>query len=224
VRPSYAADFPSVPNSAWSQLEGFQHLLIESAIPQGLVGFAPDAIPGEIARSLLLLQEIGPGTLIDIGSGAGLPGVPLAFARTDSGPVYLLDRKERACRFLERVVRELQVSAEVACVSAEEAAKGHLSEAGDCIVGRAVAPLPGAVELAAPLTRVGGRILLTTYEGEVPFLDPSSREELGIGEPTRRKLNAGIDLVQHVLIIDKLQPTSPTLHLHKNRRKKSKKV
>ena len=204
---SYRNRFPEVSDSAWEQLQRYGHLLSEVAAPLGLIGFAESAIPTEIARGLLLVEVIKPGRLIDVGSGAGLPGVPLAIAL--GAEAVFIDRKERACRFLERALRELSLGGEVACRSAQEVSAGQLRESSDSVVARALAPTTDALDITAPLCAVGGKILLTTKATEGGIPQPRPSEELGTGEPVAMTLERGIDLVQHVLIIDKLRPTSP---------------
>jgi 16S rRNA (guanine527-N7)-methyltransferase len=214
---SYRARFPEVSNPAWDQLELYGRLLADVASPLGLIGFDESNIATEIVRSLLLVDAIKPGQLVDVGSGAGLPGVPLAIALGTE--VIFIDRKQRACRFLEQALRELRLGGEVICRSAEEASVGHLRESADFVVARAVAPAPIALAMTAPLCAVGGRIVLTTKGSGEATDEPSPSEELGIGNPTAATLERGIDLVQHVLIIDKLRSTSPGFPRQTKRRK-----
>lgn len=204
---SYRDRFPEVSDPSWGQLERYGALLSEVAAPLGLVGFAEADIPTEIARSLLLLEVVARGRLVDVGSGAGLPGLPLAIALETKA--IFIDRKQRACRFLERALRDLHLAGEVVCRSAEEASSQDLRESADTVVARALAPAPSALEMTAPLCAVGGKIILTTKDSKdgPAALGPS--DDFGTGEPTTMTLQRGIDLVQHVLIIDKLRSTSP---------------
>ncbi len=96
---------------------------------------------------------------VDLGAGAGLPGIPLALA-LPSAELTLLESAAGKCRFLEAAVRatELAARTRVVCERSERyAAAGQPGrEAFAVVFARAVAPLPVLVELAAPLLRRGG--------------------------------------------------------------------
>ncbi len=95
--------------------------------------------------------------VLDIGSGAGLPGVPLAIARPDMS-VTLLDSSVKRSSFVREIIARLSLkNAEVVCARAEDAGRDRsLREAYDCVVARAVAPLPTLVEYALPFLESGG--------------------------------------------------------------------
>lgn len=115
------------------------------------------------ATGLLALR--GPGRLADIGSGAGLPGLPLAIADPSIGAL-LLEPKRKHCQFLERALGILRLEGRV-CVlplRAEEAGRDEaLRESFDLATARAVAPLPVVLEYALPLLKIGGRFV--AYKG-----------------------------------------------------------
>lgn len=94
---------------------------------------------------------------IDIGSGAGLPGLPLAIARPEMS-VTMLDSSLKRTAFTREVVARIGLkNAEVDCIRAEDAGRGQdHRERFDCVVARAVAPLPTLVEYALPFLRDGG--------------------------------------------------------------------
>ncbi len=110
---------------------------------------------------LLALERLGPlgADVIDIGSGAGFPAVPIKIVRPEMR-LTLLEANGKRAAFLERLVQRLGLE-NVTIVNrrAEEAA--HDSEhraAYDLALARAVAPLPVLVELALPFLRVGGAL------------------------------------------------------------------
>ncbi|WP_415153384.1 16S rRNA (guanine(527)-N(7))-methyltransferase RsmG [Propionicimonas sp.] len=94
-------------------------------------------------------------SVVDVGSGAGLPGIPLAIHRRDLR-VVLLESLLRRARFLEQAVDDLGLQDRVAVVRAR--AEDHGGRY-DAVVSRAVAPLPRLVEWCAPLMARGGRIV-----------------------------------------------------------------
>lgn len=103
-------------------------------------------------RVLDLVAAAPAGVCCDVGSGAGLPGVPLAIA---SGRRWrLLEPRARRAAFLDEVVRELELDCEVVRMTAQEAAKEGLRYA--VVTARALAPPEEAFELIMPLVAPGG--------------------------------------------------------------------
>lgn len=102
-------------------------------------------------------------TIVDIGSGAGFPGLVLAIAMPQTR-FDLLESVGRKCAFIERAAAKLELTNVCAvCHRAEEWAAGPGAELYGGAVSRAVGRLATIVEYAAPLLRVGG--LLLTWKG-----------------------------------------------------------
>ncbi len=107
------------------------------------------------------LIEAGAASVIDVGSGAGLPGIPLAVAMPGLR-VALLEATGKKARFLREVaaalgLRNVEVIGERAETAGRDRARHR--ERYDAAVARAVGTLPVVLELAAPLVRAGGHIL-----------------------------------------------------------------
>jgi 16S rRNA (guanine527-N7)-methyltransferase len=105
-------------------------------------------------------QRAGAGWL-DLGAGAGVPGIPLAVALPDV-ELDLLEASSRKCEFLEAAVKAAGIvaRARVVCARSEHYGAGRPGREGAAVVlARAVAPLPVLVELAAPLLSPGGVLL-----------------------------------------------------------------
>ena len=136
--------------------------------------------------SVLALGLIPPDArLIDVGTGAGFPGLPLAIARPDLR-VTLLDALQKRCLFLQAVVEELALpNVQVLHARCEDAARGPLREAFDIATARAVAPLGVLAEYLTPFVRVGGLALCwkgPAVEGELPKARAACKI-LGAGAP-----------------------------------------
>ena len=136
----------------------FARILATRGVEQGLIG--PHEVPRLWDRHLLncavVAELIGARcrTLVDIGSGAGLPGVVLAMVRPEL-TVTLLEPMERRCRFLSECVAELGLAnAGVLRGRAEDTVLR-----ADVATARAVAPLDRLAELAVRVVRPGGMVL-----------------------------------------------------------------
>jgi 16S rRNA (guanine527-N7)-methyltransferase len=170
---------------------------------------APTAIrdPEQAARThvadSLTALELAPvraaGRIVDIGSGAGFPGVPLAIA-LPSAEVKLLESQRRRCEFLQRACAAAEVeNATVICARAEEwraGASGH-----DLVVARAVAAQPVVLEYGAPLLRLGGS--LVDWRGRRSAAEEAlalrAAEELGLERAEIRRVMPFQDARDHHL-------------------------
>ena len=110
-----------------------------------------------------------PMSVIDVGTGGGLPGIPLAIAAPQHH-YTLLDSTEKKCAFLRSFLAQVDLPVEVTWGRAEELGQGEYREKFDLAVSRAVASLPSLCELVLPMLKVGGRFI--AYKGE------KGREEL----------------------------------------------
>jgi 16S rRNA (guanine527-N7)-methyltransferase len=141
------------------------------------------AVDVHVADSLagLALPEVRQaGRIADLGSGAGLPGLPLAIARPDAR-VWLLESSGRKCRFLAAVAGELALTnVEVVHARAEEWTDGL--DGCETVCARALAALPVLCEYAAPLLVTGGA--LVAWKGLVDAAEATdgraAAEQLGL--------------------------------------------
>jgi 16S rRNA (guanine527-N7)-methyltransferase len=118
-----------------------------------------------------------PGPVVDVGSGGGAPGIPIAAALPDR-EVVLLEATRRKCDFLEATAREFS-NVKVVCGRAEDQAVEQFGVA----VAKALAPPPVAAEWCLPLVVVGGAaILLVGSSADVGAVARVSAQ-LGGGEP-----------------------------------------
>ncbi|GGP03099.1 16S rRNA (guanine(527)-N(7))-methyltransferase RsmG [Nonomuraea glycinis] len=167
---------------AWDRAEAFAELLAGPGVVRGLLG--PREVPRIWDRHLLncavVAEAIPEGVrLVDIGSGAGLPGIVLAIVRQDI-TVTLLEPLLRRTVFLEECVEALKLqNVEVLRGRAEELAGKRVF---DVASARAVAPLDRLLKWAMPLLREGGELI--AMKGE------RAAEELAEAEPQLRASGA----------------------------------
>ena len=114
-----------------------------------------------VLDSLTLLPHLPAAEerLMDVGSGGGLPAIPVVICRPEL-EVTLLDSTGKKCRFLTAVIEGLNLNARVIQNRAETIGQDSVHRAAyDVVTARAVAPLRVLLELTLPLTRVSGRVL-----------------------------------------------------------------
>jgi 16S rRNA (guanine527-N7)-methyltransferase len=163
------------------QIRHFEALLLERAVPMGLVARSDRDRLYE--RHLLDSLRAAPlfrrsdRLAYDLGSGAGLPGIPLAVALPRCRFVLAEVRSKRSA-FLESAVEGLGLTnVEVHAEPAES-----LTPRADVITARAFAPLDRAWPLAARLLRIGGRLIYFAGEG---LPDPAQIARALPGPPRR---------------------------------------
>jgi 16S rRNA (guanine527-N7)-methyltransferase len=110
----------------------------------------------------------GVATLLDFGSGAGFPGIPIALCRPEIA-VTLAESQGKKAAFLQEAARTLGLSAKVHCGRAESLTAGF-----DCITLRAVDRMALAVRAAAGLVNPGGWIALMISQGQLTALRAQS--------------------------------------------------
>jgi len=169
----------------------------------GLVSRSEDAA-ALVEDSLALLPHLeGVRALVDVGSGGGMPGIPLKLARPDLD-VTLLEADHRKAAFLVHAAAALGIDATVVTDRAEVAGRGVLRESFDAACCRALAAPAAVCELCLPLVRVGGRLLalttLTDRGWEVASKLGGGAAEV-IAAPSRLRERGA------VAVIRKLEPT-----------------
>lgn len=147
-----------------ADLESFVLLLRKWQRIQNLVSreTLDDVWIRHIADSLQLLPYFRPDDriIIDLGSGGGLPAIPLAIALKSSGvTIHCIESNGRKVSFLRSVARDLDLNVEVHAIRAEQSDVAGIAPA-DIVMSRAMAPLGALLGLSLPLLEPGGRALL----------------------------------------------------------------
>jgi 16S rRNA (guanine527-N7)-methyltransferase len=197
---------------AYQPMERYAELLLAGGVERGLIG--PNEAPRLWERHLLNSAAVVPllprtATVVDLGSGAGLPGVVLALL-VPTLRVVLLDGTKRRTDFLAEVVAALALGDRVEVVWARAEALPPLH--ADVVVARAVAPLSKLAGWALPHLVGGGSLL--AMKGE------SAAEELNRDAAGLRRLGAistelvsvpslGSELPVHVIRVVKGSRTGP---------------
>jgi 16S rRNA (guanine527-N7)-methyltransferase len=157
----------ALPGDAAERLDGFLALLRKWNRAQNLTAITEprDMVSGHVLDSLAGQPWLAPGRVLDVGSGAGLPGIPLAIA--DPGREFvLLDSRRKRVQFLLYASSELGLDN----VSVVESRIEKYRPGGKfgTLTARAFAAIPEIVRLAAPFIETGARLVV--WRGN----DPSS--------------------------------------------------
>lgn len=199
-----------------SQLEQFYQLLSEKNKVMNLTALAEpqDFLEKHLRDSLLLHRhfQFEPGTrLIDVGTGAGFPGIPIAVMDPEL-TVVLLDSLTKRIHFLEEVIAALDLkNAKVLNSRAESAGRQpELRESFDYCVSRAVSHLNKLSEYCLPLVRPGGYFI--PYKAEKVLAElPESERAISLlgGEMTAMEEDRILDARRFFPLIRKQKKTPP---------------
>ena len=172
----------------------YAELLATDGVLRGLIG------PREAARvwdrhllNCAVVGEVVPAgaSVCDVGSGAGLPGVPLALARSDLR-VELVEPMERRASFLRDVVAELALeNVTVSRGRGEDASRDRY----DVVTARALAPLLRLVPMCLPLVRVGGLLVAMKGSGALAELTDASMIVAAAGGGRAELVTVGVGVV-----------------------------
>ena len=157
--------------------------------------------------------EFAPGSLIiDIGSGAGFPGIPVKLYLDEVGiPAKLIsiESTQKKAAFQKIVSEELEIKGiEVICCRAEEAARSDIRASGDVVLTRAVGGISSIIEMTMPLLKQGGSSLL--YRGR------DAETELKSAEKACEELGAKAKAI-YPYRVDETQPERKLVIIQKTR-------
>ena len=151
----------SLPEERQEKLCAFARAMVKQNEVMNLTAITEDTQVAKLhlldSLTVLCCADLRGKTLIDVGCGAGFPGVPLAIACPEA-KITLLDSLGKRVKWLEETLPQLGISAECVTARAEEAVATR-RESYDFATSRAVARLNILLELTAPYVKVGGAVL-----------------------------------------------------------------
>ena len=192
------------------QLCAFAEAVIEQNKVMNLTAITE---PEKVARlhlldslSLLAAAELKGKKLIDVGCGAGFPGVPVKIACPET-ELTLLDSLGKRMAWLETVLPQLGVDAKCVTARAEEAVSA-CRESYDVATSRAVARLNVLLELTAPFVKVGGLVLAMKGAAAQQELEEAKNAVKRLGLKVEKVMSFPIEEAAHAVIV--LRKVSPT--------------
>ena len=188
----------------------FGHAMVKQNEVMNLTGITEDAAVAKMhlldSLTVLSTANLSGKKLIDVGCGAGFPGVPLAIACPDA-QITLLDSLGKRMKWLETILPELGVKAECITARAEEAV-AHRRESYDFAASRAVARLNILLELTAPYVKVGGAVLAMKGAAAKEELAECGNAIKKLGLKLEEVREFPIDGTAHAVIV--LRKSAPT--------------
>ena len=156
--------------------------------------------------SLLTLADLRGKKIIDVGCGAGFPGVPVKIA-CPGAELTLLDSLGKRMAWLEKVLPQLGIEAQCITARAEEAVADR-RESYDIATSRAVARLNILLELTAPYVKVGGAVLAMKGTAAQEELDEAKNAIKRLGLKLEKIQQFPVDSTAHsVIVLRKVAPT-----------------
>jgi 16S rRNA (guanine527-N7)-methyltransferase len=198
----------------------FVDLLTSTGVERGLIG--PREAERVWSRHILncaVVEEALPrgAAVVDVGSGAGLPGLVLALARPDLS-VTLLEPLLRRATFLKEAIDELGLErVDVVRARAEEFARGG-THTFDVVTARAVAPLTRLVPWAMPLCRIGGELIAMKGSSAAAELEDAEAVIARSGGANPRIEALGVGLVEPPTTVVRIQSSRQVSPSGKGRR------
>jgi 16S rRNA (guanine527-N7)-methyltransferase len=175
--------------------ERYAELLAGAGVERGVLGphEAERIWDRHLLNSAAVAELLQPGEqVVDIGSGAGLPGLPIAIARPDLR-VVCVEAMLRRAGFLTEVVTELGLEVDVIRGRAEDPAVRERVGGSDVVVSRAVAGLDKLARWSMPLLRPGGRMVAIKGERALEEVRQHRRVLTALGATDVRVMECGVN-------------------------------
>ena len=200
----------SLPEARQEKLCAFARAMVKQNEVMNLTAITEDTQVAKLhlldSLTVLCCADLKNKTLIDVGCGAGFPGVPLAIACPEA-KVTLLDSLGKRVKWLEETLPQLGIEAECVTARAEEAV-AQRRETYDFATSRAVARLNILLELTAPYVKVGGAVLAMKGAAAKEELNECAGAIKKLGLQLEEVREFPVDGASHaVIILRKIAPT-----------------
>ena len=200
----------SLPEERQQKLCAFARAMVRKNEVMNLTAITEDTQVAKLhlldSLTVLCCADLRGKTLIDVGCGAGFPGVPLAIACPEA-KITLLDSLGKRVKWLEETLPQLGIEAECVTARAEEAV-AQRRETYDFATSRAVARLNILLELTAPYVKVGGAVLAMKGAAAKEELNECAGAIKKLGLQLEEVREFPVDGASHaVIILRKIAPT-----------------
>ena len=200
----------SLPDEVQNTLCAFGEAVVEQNKVMNLTAITEPTAVAKLhlldSLSLLTLENLAGKKVVDVGCGAGFPGVPVKIACPEMD-LTLLDSLGKRMNWLETVLPTLGVNARCVTARAEEAVE-TCRESFDVATSRAVARLNILLELTAPYVKVGGKVLAMKGTAAHEELAEAKNAISKLGLQVEQVVEFPVDGTAHTVIV--LKKVSPT--------------
>ena len=204
----------TLPEDTAQKLCAFGRAMVKQNEVMNLTGITEDSAVAKLhlldSLTVCAALDMQNKTLIDVGCGAGFPGVPLAIACPDT-KVTLLDSLGKRMKWLEEILPSLGISATCVTARAEEYV-GSVRESYDVATSRAVARLPILLELTAPYVKIGGFVVALKGSAAQEELAEAKNAIKKLGLALERVEEYNIDGANHAVILLKKVSATPSAY------------
>jgi 16S rRNA (guanine527-N7)-methyltransferase len=175
------------------QARAYFNALVRDGDLLGLLG--PREMPKlwsrHILNSAVVTQLVDAGkTVADVGSGAGLPGIPMALAQPDAH-FTLIEPMERRSDWLKLMVSELELTN----VTVKRARAEEVGDIFDIVTARAVSALPKLLKMCVPLTKHGGEVIALKGSKAGEEIEESKKLQKKLGIASFEIIKVGAELL-----------------------------
>lgn len=196
----------TLPATAMDQLASYLDLLVKWNRVYNLTAIRDEAklVSHHLLDSLAVVDQLPDGNIVDVGSGAGLPGIPIAIARPDRA-VTLLDSNHKKAAFLVQAIAELRLAA--VQVATERVEAYRPSATFKTVISRAFSDLADFVDLAGHLCAADGVMIAMKGlrpDDEIARLPPS----WGVEKMQRLEIPQ-LDATRHLVFLRRTHAASP---------------
>lgn len=199
-------------SDAYEKLQQYAALLLSESAHQNVtaVRTEPEIWKRHFLDSAYLLQFLDTGSALDVGTGGGIPAIPLAIMNPKL-QVTMLDSELRKIEFCSHAVAELGLSANPICGRAEELSREpDYENQFDYVVSRAMANGSVLTELAVRFLKIGGLLIAMKGKQYDPAVERFSEAASALGCKIEQEIAYALDgETKHLIILKKISETPP---------------
>ena len=196
---------------AYENLEAYAEMLLNEGNHQNVTALKTneEIWLRHFLDAAFLLRYLEKGTVIDLGTGGGIPAIPLAILNPKLH-ITMLDSELRKIEFCRRVITALGLKADAVCGRAEELGRGELRDSFDFAVSRALASGSMLCEFSIPMLHIGGKLFAMKGRQYDPAAERFSEAAAALGAAVTDDILYELEHEpKHLIIVQKTADSPP---------------